>query len=438
MDNQSYYNGDFWQCVTDTNAGESPDTAPAKWRRIQIPREWRRVLAKLTFANLLELDGQTDKANLHRSAGESMLEDLVREAAMQENDRRSGSVRLPQGAVIAASVILDDAYGLMRWDSTDLEDSEIADGRRSLSAALQQVWEAWWWDTLMVLEQLTLRDAYVDATLNAQGAQVYFPADRKYYQAVQMCVNIPPASIVNGQATPNNGFWAEMRDRFCGPDLDNTQAYPWGAQVRNPVDGLFYQRCASYQTTGAGESGFNTNWTVINPPKDGGDYPLWGATNACTIQGYPGKEWAFATYDGNQGYVENDGPAPLYPDQVTSWQAYGFNLLPPPAMPAPTLTRLFVAPAPPDNGHWGLLAEFDHVLTIATTVRSVSRENPMQFPHTLRYRIEPTVGGVRVPDWHDGTAWVWSRRSTPVITGNNFDATAQYAATPTEELVYDS
>jgi hypothetical protein len=63
---QCYFNGNFYQCVTATNAGESPDSAPAKWSQVQIPARWRWVLARLTYANLLELDGQKDKANAER------------------------------------------------------------------------------------------------------------------------------------------------------------------------------------------------------------------------------------------------------------------------------------------------------------------------------------------------------------------------------------
>jgi hypothetical protein len=65
---QCYFNGNFYQCVTDAAPGESPDTAPDKWSLVQFPARWRWVLAKLTYANLLELDGQKDKATMERAA----------------------------------------------------------------------------------------------------------------------------------------------------------------------------------------------------------------------------------------------------------------------------------------------------------------------------------------------------------------------------------
>jgi hypothetical protein len=433
MDNQCYFDGDFWQCVTSTNAGDSPDSAPTKWRRISIPKEWRQILKKLTYANLLELDGQTDKAAIPRSAGEALLDDLVREQVRQENDKHRGSAHALQGQTVKAGVILDDAYGLMRWDPDDLEDSQKADGRRSLSAALQQIWEAWWWGTLMVLEEAALRPVYGSATEYSQGAEVYFPEDRKYYLAIQRCVNIAPS--VSG--TVNTAFWAESKDAYCGAaDFDGTQAYAWGTQVRNPVDGLFYQRAASYQTSGGGDDQFNQIYVLASLS---GGYPQWASTiSEATIQGFPGN-WFFASADGNQGYSEpTDGQTPAFPDLVNNWQPYGLNGEPAPNTPAPTFARAFAAPAPPNTGHWGRLVRFDHVLTIERTERSVSRDNPLQCPNSPTYRVEPVSGGVRVPDWHCGTAWVWSRRITPVIAGNDFDNTATYEATPENDLVFDA
>lgn len=67
MADQCYQGGEFYQCVTATVAGESPSTAPTKWARVQIPARWRWMLAKLTYANLLELDGQKDKALAERA-----------------------------------------------------------------------------------------------------------------------------------------------------------------------------------------------------------------------------------------------------------------------------------------------------------------------------------------------------------------------------------
>ena len=50
---------------------------------------------------------------------------------------------------IDASVILDDAYRLMNWDPAQLDSRNKADARAALSQALQEVWEAYWWEDLM-------------------------------------------------------------------------------------------------------------------------------------------------------------------------------------------------------------------------------------------------------------------------------------------------
>ena len=66
MPDQCYFKGNFYQCAVNTAPGESPATTPGSWRRVQIPARFRWVLAKLTYAGLLEVDGQKDKATAER------------------------------------------------------------------------------------------------------------------------------------------------------------------------------------------------------------------------------------------------------------------------------------------------------------------------------------------------------------------------------------
>lgn len=94
MANQCYFNGEFYQCVTAAGANESPAAAPAKWSRLKIPVEFRRVLAHLTHAHLLELDGQTDKALVVRAQTRAKLEDLARYAANREGWRPRPTVMI--------------------------------------------------------------------------------------------------------------------------------------------------------------------------------------------------------------------------------------------------------------------------------------------------------------------------------------------------------
>lgn len=93
MAKQAYFNGNFYQCATATNAGETPLTHPAKWRLVRIPKEWRRVLARLTYANLLEIDGQKDKAKAEIQDAQVELEELVRKEANRQHRRERPAVK---------------------------------------------------------------------------------------------------------------------------------------------------------------------------------------------------------------------------------------------------------------------------------------------------------------------------------------------------------
>lgn len=92
MADQCYHNGDFYQALEATAAGESPTTHPDKWAKIRIPAKFRWVLARLTHAHLLELDGQMDKAMAVRAnaigAQRVGLDDLIREEANRDEASR--------------------------------------------------------------------------------------------------------------------------------------------------------------------------------------------------------------------------------------------------------------------------------------------------------------------------------------------------------------
>lgn len=99
VDEQCYFLGDFWVCVTATSDGESPVSHSAKWDRIDLPSQWRWVLARITYAGLLELDGQKDKANDERQlalARENVgLNDLIRQQANRATWRSRPEVGMP-------------------------------------------------------------------------------------------------------------------------------------------------------------------------------------------------------------------------------------------------------------------------------------------------------------------------------------------------------
>ena len=202
--NQCYYNEDFWQCVTATSAGQSPATHPSKWRKIRLLSKWRWVLAQLTYAYLLAADGQTDKAAIERNVAlgreQQGLNDLAAQEECEERHRcdrgRPARVNTGRTRPVTAGVILDDAYGLMNWDVDELDDREKADARRAFSKALQEVWEKWWWQELMLCQVTQFAGNWIDVENYPTPACYYAPTD-KYYLAVNDSLGEPADSAGN-------------------------------------------------------------------------------------------------------------------------------------------------------------------------------------------------------------------------------------------------
>lgn len=202
MPDQVYFNGDFWQCRTVTQAGESPATHPAKWSRLRLLKKWRWVLAQLTYAELLRLDGQTDKATLERGKAKTEeregLDDLIRGEAIAEEHTRTGSrrggpaaVRSGRAGYVPASVILDDVHRLIGWDAEQMDDRETADARMALSQAVQHVWEAWWWHELMQCAPVQFAQTVGVFQDFTAGNTIYSPTEDKYFSCLAL-VGTPP------------------------------------------------------------------------------------------------------------------------------------------------------------------------------------------------------------------------------------------------------
>lgn len=377
MSNQCYHNGDFWQCVTATNAGESPTTHAAKWRKLKLPSKWRWVLAQLTYAALLVMDGQNDKANVARSVAYGRdrvgLDELIRAEANEEQKgnrcgQRGRGAIVNTGATrpVAASVILDDAYRLIGWDQAQLDDREQTDARMALSQAVQEVWEAWWWHELMSCEQMPL------ARSLEPGA-------------------IAPA--FNDTWNGNVFYWALTEEYFFLSGDVNT------------VD----------PTDSAGTLN-EENWIRLAPS---GGYAEWDiATTYTRYTDAARVTWAGKTY----GLI-----------------AAGSSTGEDPRLGAPWVEL---------PSTFGLLPYWDYSYTSAPTIvgqvapfgpiRSVSKYDPRSAANPGHYELDVTAEGTRVLGLDVGLPWVWSRRVTPIITGDAFDATATYEATEPEDLVYDA
>jgi hypothetical protein len=73
MASQAYYNGDWYECVTATAAGESPGTNPEKWSKLEIPNFAAQPIVEIAIGILLMADGQSDKRGFQIKAGEAAL-----------------------------------------------------------------------------------------------------------------------------------------------------------------------------------------------------------------------------------------------------------------------------------------------------------------------------------------------------------------------------
>lgn len=73
MASQAYYSGDWYECVANAAAGESPGTHPSKWNLIQIPDFLAKPVVEIAVASLLRGDGQNDKFAAQAKAGQAAL-----------------------------------------------------------------------------------------------------------------------------------------------------------------------------------------------------------------------------------------------------------------------------------------------------------------------------------------------------------------------------
>ena len=335
---------------------------------------------------------------------------------------------------VPASVILDDLYFLMEWDPTQLEDRQKQAARNALSSALQEIWDAWWWAELMVCEPLPGAPVYDPAeTVSAQAVR-YYPATRKYYQALKPTSGNAPAIFDTAGAYETNvGIWALAELNYCGPDY-KTQTYATGTVVRYPADDRFYECIQTTSFLTVAGAGFDNPINTAN-----GIYKLSGLI----VNGKPGysnvtKAGCSMFWDATQWVVAFGGTY-LYtapddvptPDLVSTWTAAA-----PAYAPAPTVTLTYVDPTDPN--YWCVLNEFVPTIVFNGMLRMASEADPRATRNPTPLDTEPVAEGTRVHGPRQGTFWAWYRRPTPIITADDFDETLSYAATPPADLVFDS
>lgn len=322
---------------------------------------------------------------------------------------------------VDASVILEDAERLLGWDLDQLETRQKQIARTALSMALQEVWESWWWSHLMKSEAVPGAPVYDSATAYAADEFVYYPATQKYYHAMKATTGNQPATFTNGSYITNYTYWAEAKSNPSAGDYVAGTSYNLGDQVRNPTDGEIYQNCDFGMLVD-----FDTS-VILRPvapqngklayfyPSGGGDWTLY----------WDGTKWILHNHFGDI-YTSTEDVAT--PDLVETWVGSGYFTGVP-------MSLTSTATSSPDTALvWHKLIPFVPTCEIHCPVRAVGDLDPRNRA-CLLYNFDETAEGVRIPDLTTGVPWIWYRRATPVLTGDDYSATAAYTAA--ETLTYD-
>jgi hypothetical protein len=59
--------GDFWKCTVGTLAGESPESAPTKWERVEFPAWLQTSVAQAAYSDWLRQDGNPEAARIEQA-----------------------------------------------------------------------------------------------------------------------------------------------------------------------------------------------------------------------------------------------------------------------------------------------------------------------------------------------------------------------------------
>jgi hypothetical protein len=142
---------------------------------------------------------------------------------------------------IKASTILEDAERMLGWDLLQLETRQKQMARQALSMALQEVWESWWWETLMQCKAIAGAEVYSDSTTYAAGANVYFHGSQQFYQAMAATTGNPPATSSNGSWTTDYAHWADAKPEWTAADYEADDTLEVGTIRRYQGDGEYHQ-----------------------------------------------------------------------------------------------------------------------------------------------------------------------------------------------------
>tara|TARA_R100000700_G_C3179445_1_gene156032 strand:+ start:11185 stop:12213 length:1029 start_codon:yes stop_codon:yes gene_type:complete len=126
-----------------------------------------------------------------------------------------------------------------------------------LDTRLKQIWEFYPWPDLTRVEKRYFRLLYNASTSYAAGAEVYYPTEKKYYQAIQSTTGNTPTTLTH---------WAESKQKYNADLWVAGAAYAAGDIVEYASDGLFYACHTAHTSSGTliptATSG-NARWGVL-------------------------------------------------------------------------------------------------------------------------------------------------------------------------------
>lgn len=144
------------------------------------------------------------------------------------------------------SAVLWGAAALAGLGRADVGTAELALFRSFHDRRLQSSWELHRWPEVCRTEERQFRQDWSGATTYAATTEVFDNASNAYFQSLQG-TNLNHAPTIAG--VENSAWWAGCRTSYSASDWVSGYTYAVGTQVRNAVDGHFYQ-CITAHTAG--------------------------------------------------------------------------------------------------------------------------------------------------------------------------------------------